>query len=82
MERVPRRLAIVRANEYVIRHACDYLIAYDRYIATKTHDFVEISTAFAFTVRHSITQHTDANPIHSFLIASLHNNITLLRTHS
>ena len=43
MERVPRRLAIVRANEYVIRHACDYLIAYDRYIATKTHDFVELA---------------------------------------
>ena len=42
MERVPRRLAIVRANEYVIRHACD-LIAYDRYIATKTHDFVELA---------------------------------------
>ena len=43
MEHVPRRLAIVRANEYVIRHVCDYLIAYDRYIATKTHDFVELA---------------------------------------
>ena len=43
MEHVPRRLAIVRANEYVIRHACDYLIAYDRYIAIKTHDFVELA---------------------------------------
>ena len=43
MERVPRRLAIVRANEYVIRHACDYLIAYDRFLATKTHDFVELA---------------------------------------
>ena len=43
MENVPRRYAIVRANEYVIRHVCDYLIAYDRYLATKTHDFVEIA---------------------------------------
>ena len=43
MENVPRRYAIVRANEYVIRRVCDYLIAYDRYLATKTHDFVEIA---------------------------------------
>ena len=43
MERVPRRLAIVRANEYVIRHVCGYLIAYDRYLATKTHDFVDLA---------------------------------------
>lgn len=43
MEHVPRRLAIVRANEYVIRHVCDYLIAYDRFLATKTHDFVELA---------------------------------------
>ena len=43
MEKVPRRFAIVRANEYVIRHICDYLITYDCYIATKTHDFVKIA---------------------------------------
>ena len=43
MEHVPRRLAIVRANEYVIRHVCDYLVAYDRFLATKTHDFVELA---------------------------------------
>ena len=43
MEKVPRRYAILRANEYVIRHICDYLIAYDRFLATKTHDFVEIA---------------------------------------
>ena len=43
MEKVPRRYAIPRANEYVIRHICDYLIAYDRFLATKTHDFVEIA---------------------------------------
>lgn len=43
MERVPRRLAIVRANEYVIRHVCDHLIAYDRHLATKTHNFVELA---------------------------------------
>ena len=47
MEQVPRRYAFVRANEYVIRHVCDYLIAYDRYLATKTHDFVEIARARA-----------------------------------
>lgn len=43
MEKAPRRVAIVRANEYVIRHVCDYLICYDRYLATKTHDFVEVA---------------------------------------
>ena len=43
MEKAPRRVAIVRANEYVIRHVCDYLICYDRYPATKTHDFVEVA---------------------------------------
>ena len=43
MERVPRRFAIVRANEYVIRHVCDHLIAYDRHLATKTHNFVELA---------------------------------------
>ena len=43
MEYVPRRFAIVRANEYVIRRVCDYLIAYDRYLATKTHDFVSMA---------------------------------------
>lgn len=43
MEKVPRRYAIIRANEYVIRHVCDYLIAYDCYLATKTHDFVKIA---------------------------------------
>ena len=43
MEKAPRRVAIVRANEYVIRHVCDYLICYDLYLATKTHDFVEVA---------------------------------------
>ena len=43
MEKAPRRAAIVRANEYVIRHVCDYLICYDLYLATKTHDFVEVA---------------------------------------
>lgn len=43
METVPKRYAIARANEYVIRHVCDYLICYERYLATKTHDFVEIA---------------------------------------
>lgn len=45
MEHVPRRLAIVRANENVIRHICGHLIAYDRHLATKTHDFVELARA-------------------------------------
>ena len=43
MEKAPRRVAIVRANEYVIRHVCDYLFCYDLYLATKTHDFVEVA---------------------------------------
>ena len=47
LETVPRRYAIVRANEYVIRHVCDYLIAYDRNIASKTHDFVKTARARA-----------------------------------
>ena len=47
METVPKRYAIARANEYVIRHACDYLICYDRYLATKTHDFVALARARA-----------------------------------
>ena len=43
METVPHRAAIVRANEYVLRHVCDYLICFDRYSATKTHVFLEIA---------------------------------------
>ena len=27
----------------MIQHACDYLITYNRYLATKTHDFVELA---------------------------------------
>lgn len=42
MECVPRPLAIVRANEYMIR-ACDYLICYDRGQIGKTRDFVEFA---------------------------------------
>ena len=43
MENTPRHYAIVRANEYVIRHVCDYLIAYGKYQATKTDDFIKIA---------------------------------------
>lgn len=40
MERVPRRLAIVRANRYMIEH-CTHLIAYVRYPASSARAFLE-----------------------------------------
>ncbi len=42
MERIPKPLAIVRANEYVIRSA-DCLICYDRGQIGKTRDFTELA---------------------------------------
>lgn len=42
MEAVPRRFAIIKANEYMIRH-CDYLIAYDKRLVGKTRDFVDLA---------------------------------------
>ena len=40
METVPRRYAIVKANEYMIRH-CDFLICFDCYRAGNTHKLVK-----------------------------------------
>ena len=40
MEKVPRRLAIVRANRYVVDHV-DYLIAYVWHTASNARDLVE-----------------------------------------
>ena len=40
MEKVPRKLAIVRANRYVVDHV-DYLIAYVWHIASNARDLVE-----------------------------------------
>lgn len=40
LERVPQRLAIVRANEYMIRHS-DYLICFDRGWPGNTRELVE-----------------------------------------
>lgn len=40
MEKVPRRLAIVRANRYVVEHV-DYLIAYTWHPASAARDLVE-----------------------------------------
>ena len=40
MEKVPRRLAIVRANRYMVDHA-DYLIAYAWHPASNARDMVE-----------------------------------------
>ena len=42
IETVPRRYAIIKANEYMIRH-CDYLIAYDKRLVGKTRDFVDLA---------------------------------------
>ncbi|MGM9614943.1 MAG: hypothetical protein ACI3W7_05415 [Oscillospiraceae bacterium] len=39
MERVPRRLAILRANKYMIGH-CDYLIAYVWHTASNARDLL------------------------------------------
>lgn len=49
MEKVPRRLAIVRANRYMVDHV-DYLIAYAWHLASNARDLMayaqkkEIST--------------------------------------
>ena len=40
MEKVPRRLAIVRANRYVVDHV-DYLIAYARHPASNARELVK-----------------------------------------
>ena len=40
MEKVPRKLAIVRANRYMVDHA-DYLIAYAWHPASNARDLVE-----------------------------------------
>ena len=40
MERVPKRLAIVRANKYMIEHS-DYLIAYVWHPASNARDLLE-----------------------------------------
>jgi len=40
MEKVPRKLAIVRANRYMIDHV-DYFIAYVRYAASNTKNIVD-----------------------------------------
>ncbi len=40
MEKIPHRLAIVRANRYMIDH-CDYLISYSRHIASNTQKLLE-----------------------------------------
>ena len=40
MEKVPRRLAILRANQYVVDHV-NFLIAYIRYTGSNSHKLVE-----------------------------------------
>ena len=42
IERVPKRFAIVRANEYMIRTS-DYLICYDRGLVGKTREYVALA---------------------------------------
>ena len=42
METVPRRYAIARADEHMVRR-CDCLICYDKYIVGNTHRFVAIA---------------------------------------
>ena len=43
MERVPRRVAIVRANRYMVDHV-DYLIAYAWHPASNARELVEYAT--------------------------------------
>lgn len=42
MEKIPKRFAIVRANEYMIRR-CNYLICYDKGQIGKTRDYVALA---------------------------------------
>lgn len=44
MERVPRRVAIVRANRYMVDHV-DYLIAYAWHPASNARELVEYAKA-------------------------------------
>ena len=44
MEKVPRRAAIVRANQYMVRH-CDFLIAFDRGQVGNTRGIMRIARA-------------------------------------
>ena len=39
-ETIPKRAAIIRANQYMIDH-CDYLIMYARYIGSNTREFMD-----------------------------------------
>ena len=54
MEKVPRRLAIVRANRYVVDHV-DYLIAYVWHTASNARDLVEYAQNRARKGRITIT---------------------------
>lgn len=42
MEKVPKRYAIVKANQYMVNY-CDYLVAYLRYPGTNTAKLVEFA---------------------------------------
>lgn len=54
MEKVPRKLAIVRANRYMIDHV-DYLIAYAWHPASNARDLVEYAQKRAQRNRISVT---------------------------
>ena len=54
MEKVPRKLAIVRANRYMVDHV-DYLIAYAWHPASNARDLVEYAYKRAIKERITIT---------------------------
>lgn len=55
MEKVPRRLAIARANRYVIEHV-DYLIAYVRHSGSNTCGLVDYATNKGIIVTNIVKQ--------------------------
>ena len=45
-ETIPKRAAIIRANQYMIDH-CDYLIMYARHIGSNTREFMDYAQRLA-----------------------------------
>lgn len=66
MESVPRKIAIVRANRYVVDHV-DYLIAYARHPASNARELVEYARSQKQKVPIFITMLKSSNQERDFL---------------
>ena len=66
MESVPRKIAIVRANRYVVDHV-DYLIAYARHPASNARELVEYARSQKQKVPIFITMLKSSNQKRDFL---------------